>query len=83
MAAYLKKNKQKYEVITITYKGGPGFVYSNMYDRLISENGVHVGIVYNNIAYCNVHPYGLTVRTWVNDFEAVGSRTVTPLKYNF
>lgn len=54
-----------------------------MYDRLISENGVHVGIVYNNIAYCNVHPYGLTVRTWVNDFEAVESRTVTPLKYNF
>lgn len=37
--------------------------YSNMYDRLISENGVHVSVVYNGIAYCNVHPYDLPVRT--------------------
>ena len=83
MASYLKKNNKKYKVIKITFTGGPGFVYSNIYDKQISENGVHVGIVYNKIAYCNVHPYGLPVKVWVNDFEAVGKRTVTPPEYNY
>jgi|GEM_PF-4393894 hypothetical protein len=82
MAKYLDTNKRNYKEITISYTG-PGFVYSNMNDKQISTNGVHVGIVYNEIAYYNVHPYGLPIRTWINDFEAFGIRTVMPAEYNY
>lgn len=50
-------------------------------DKLVSQNGYHVGVLYNDIVYCNIHPYGLPVEIWLNDFIASGYGEVTPKKY--
>lgn len=43
---------------------------------MISENGRHVGIKYNGLVYCNVHPEGLPEQVWLNDFLAIGERRI-------
>lgn len=57
-------------VIELQFSPIPGYVYSNMYDRQIGENGHHVGVEYKGNVYCNVHPPGLPEQTWMNDFKA-------------
>lgn len=47
----------------------------------ISTNGEHVGVLYNGLVHCNVHPYGLPLVAWLNDFLGSGGCTVTPSKY--
>lgn len=47
-------------IITITYPAKQGYIISNIHGgKVISSNGVHVGICYNGFVYCNVHPTGL------------------------
>ena len=67
---YLLTRNLSYTVIELQFSPIPGYVYSNMYDRQISENGYHVGVEYNGNVYCNVHPLGLPEQTWIDDFEA-------------
>ena len=77
MADYLKKHKQQGYIITITYSGVRDFIWSDMKNKTISYTGVHVGVEYNGIVYCVVHPYGLPEDQWINDFQGTGKRTIT------
>lgn len=43
---------------------------------VISLNGDHVGILYNGMVYCNVHPFGLPQIQWELDFIGVGMEEV-------
>ena len=81
MVDYLKKNNQHGSIITITYTNSRGFVWSDIAGTTISTNGVHVGIEYNGIVYCNVHPLGLPEIMWVNDFYATGEKIVTKIPF--
>lgn len=40
--------------------------------EVISESGYHVGIKFNNTVYCNVHPSGIPLEAWFNDFSGKG-----------
>lgn len=70
------ETKKKYSKISIRYPANPGYILSDMYDRVISENGFHTGINYNNVVFCNVHPYGLPKNQWINDFIGLGPKIV-------
>lgn len=85
----LEKRKQKFEVIEIQYLA-QGIVVSHIREAIfgidneqayISYNGFHVGVLYNDLVYCNVHPYGLPIDIWLNDFFSFGTYTVIPSKY--
>lgn len=81
MVECLKKNKIPGEIITITYYNGIGNIWSDSKQKTISENGLHVGVKYNGLVYCNVHPYGLPESEWLNDFHATGTRIVTRIPF--
>ena len=40
----------------------------------ISETGYHIGVLFNNRVFCNVHPQGLPTGQWFNDFHGIGIR---------
>lgn len=87
MAKFLDSKGLQYEVITLQYHSSDperNYVCSRTYgySQSISTNGFHTGIVYNGMAFCNVHPYGLTVGMWLNDFDGEGPWTITPAKYS-
>lgn len=81
MTDYLKKNNQHGSIITITYTNSIGYIWSDIAGATISQNGVHVGVEYNGIVYCNVHPFGLPETLWVNDFYATGEKIVTKIPF--
>ena len=76
MVDYLTKNGKSGAIITINFVGGYGYVMSNKRDKVISETGFHVGVSYNGIVYCNVHPFGLPEAEWIADFEGTGTKCV-------
>lgn len=77
MVDYLTKYSQHGEIITITYIGGRGYIWSDMKGATISDNGIHIGVVYQGMVYCNVHPFGLPENLWIDDFYSTGTRIVT------
>ena len=83
MLQYLMSQNLHGSVIELRFPPYPGFVYSNMYNKQISENGYHVGIEYKGIVYCNVHPTGLPEQAWINDFEAGFGAKPIVTKINF
>ena len=78
---YLEKNDLHGEIITISYIGGRGYVWSDTKGYTISNNGIHVGVLYNGLVYCNVHPYGLPESAWINDFYGTGIRIITRIPF--
>ena len=69
-------------MITIQYPPYPGFIVSVSHNNMtISENGRHLGIEYQGIIYCNVHPFGLPIEEWLSDFVGVGIRHITKLPF--
>lgn len=74
MQGYLKKRNEHGSIITITFIGGRGYIWSELTSQVISENGVHVEIQYKGFVFCNVHPYGLPKRQWINDFHGTGEK---------
>lgn len=88
MAYFLKKKKQEYKAITMKYPYIPGTILSLSREALlgdyqkaiISKNGLHYGIEYKGIVYCNIHPYGLPRKAWEADFWGPDQalRTITP-----
>ena len=76
MVDYLTKNGKRGAIITIKFIGGIGYVMSNKENTVISETGFHVGVSYNGIVYCNVHPFGLPEAEWIADFEGTGVKCV-------
>lgn len=81
VVAFLKKNNQHGSIITIKYPSYPGYVFSVMYNKLVSTNGRHRGVCYKGTVYCNVHPFGLPKQTWINDFVADGKREVFEIQF--
>ena len=88
---YLRRRGIQAEVVTITFYGGEyDYVHSRSRNWIISAEGRHVGImvaltdgaaVYRRV-FCLVHPYGLPLSPWLNDFVSyAGVAVVTPLKY--
>lgn len=47
---------------------GKGFIWSDIANKAVGNNGFHVGVLYKGKIYCNVHPYGLDEDIWINDF---------------
>jgi len=82
MTKEIIKRKQQGEMIIINYSGVSGldnnYVISLTYpSEAISYNGNHVGVLYNELVHCNIHPYGLPEKEWLSDFVGEGIRTVT------
>ncbi|EAF9207798.1 hypothetical protein A4V34_05335 [Listeria monocytogenes] len=89
MSAYLNKEGEEFEVISMKFSE-MGYVVSlsrqalmglGNIDATISTNGFHTGVVYKGLAICNVHPAGLPVAAWLNDFVGLGIPIITPTKY--
>ena len=82
MQKHLQKKGLHGSVITLTFPDANyGFVISLSKNETISENGLHRGIEFNGIVYCNVHPYGLPKQQWINDFMAVGRRKINEIPF--
>jgi len=82
MQNYLKKCKLHGAVITITFSDPKrGWIWSESKKKVISENGVHVGVLYQGVVHCNVHPLGLPEQTWINDFYGNGKKNVSKVKF--
>ena len=82
MQKYLQKKGLHGSVITLTFPDANyGYVISLSKNETISENGVHRGIEFNGIVYCNVHPYGLPKQQWINDFMAVGHKSIIEVPF--
>jgi len=81
MKKELIKRNQHGAVITITFVGGRGYIWSESKQKVISENGIHVGILYKGRVYDNVHPFGLTKQKWINDFSGTGIRNITEIPF--
>ena len=79
MVEYLKKNGRKAEIICIVFIGGRGYIWSDIAGKTISENGIHVGVLYNGVVYCNVHPLGLPLDSWIEDFHGTGTKTISTI----
>lgn len=84
MADYLTKKGFEFNFISINYPNKPGYIVSIMYnDKVISENGLHMGICFNGNVYCNVHPYGLPKNMWIDDFDGVGMKVILEWNLKF
>ena len=81
MMKALKKMKLKGAAITINFIGKRGYIWSESTQQVISWNGVHVGILYEDRVYCTVHPLGLPKYEWIEDFYGTGLKTVTEIKF--
>ena len=46
-----------------------GNIYSNSLDKIISQNGKHSAILYNNKVYDNLNPNGINYEDWLKDFD--------------
>lgn len=68
MAAYLKRKKEKGAIVTLRWTPGDFFIWSNIANKAVGNNGYHVGVLYKGKIYCNVHPCGLDENTWIDDF---------------
>lgn len=71
MARTLKKQKKQYKVIklqcAVHNPGEP--VYCLSKQQLAGTNSYHVGVSYNGMVYCTLHPYGIPEIIWIYDFE--------------
>ena len=77
MADHLRKNGQNYMFAEFMFEGWPNrnFVVSRSRGWMtISDNGYHIGILFNGRIFCNVHPQGLPHNAWFADFEGLGGR---------
>lgn len=79
MKKELIKRNQHGSVITFT--GGRGYILSESKNKVISENGIHVGILYKGRVYDNVPPFGLTKQQWINDYSGTGIKKVTEIPF--
>ena len=77
MADYLRKEGKKAEFITINFIGLRPYIWCNSKGKVISENGMHMGILYEGNIYCNIHPFGLPEMLWIDDFDGTGQRVIT------
>ena len=82
MQKELTKLKLPGAIVTITFSDKKrGWIWSESKKRTISENGIHVGVLFNGRIYCNVHPTGLAKNTWIKDFYGNGYKNVITMPF--
>lgn len=70
MVTYLKINKKNGTIITLMWSPrDSGYIWSDYAKKAAGDNGLHVGVLFNERVYCNVHPYGLFKQQWIDDFN--------------
>ena len=68
----LMRNNQRGHLVTIQFSN----VWSEIAQCVVSTNGYHCGIEYTGRVYCNIHPFGLPLEAWIEDFLGFGERVV-------
>ena len=85
MARALRARNQEFAFAEIWFEGSErhNFIVSDIFGSgtSISHTGYHVGVLYNGLIRCNVHPLGLPMDQWFNDFHGVRRRhtAINPL----
>lgn len=46
-----------------------GNIYCNSLDQVVSTNGHHSAVLFNNKVFDNLHPNGVSYETWLKDFD--------------
>lgn len=73
MRSFLLSRNQRGEIVILRFPGAVnGIVVCKSYmggNEAISYTGMHQGVLYQGLVYDNLHPYGLPMGTWINDFE--------------
>jgi hypothetical protein len=74
MVEHLRIRRQNYERVSVDFRL-PVSVYSAIRLDLdsISLSGFHIGLLFNGIVRCTVHPLGLPLHAWINDFVVCGT----------
>ena len=81
MQKELAKQKKNGSTITLTWSPydsrATRYIWSDLAGREVGTNPVHVGVCYNGIVYCNIHPSGIPKRQWISDFNYPRVKHVT------
>ena len=85
---YLTELGLEFEVVSIQFWdiANNRLVNSNVssFSRgfIVSVTGFHVGVLFKYNVHCNIHPFGLPLEEWLNDFVSLsGFGIVTPDVY--
>jgi RHS repeat-associated protein len=69
----LKKEGISGEIITLqANQTKRGFIFSETADKIISENGMHRGVLVDGKIYDNIHTEGIDYDDWLKDFDVFG-----------
>ncbi|WP_131724453.1 papain fold toxin domain-containing protein [Chryseobacterium indologenes] len=61
----------------VTLQSQTRYIWSNTFNRTITETGEHVGVKVGNTMYDNLYPQGIEYSKWLMDLE-VGSPVLPP-----
>ena len=80
---YLKGIEIEAQPVYMVFSGGQNSdVKSKTWQIIVNMSGFHIGILFNNNVHCVVHPYGLSLSYWLNDFVNLGGFAVVyPSEY--
>ena len=60
------------EMVRRVGRGEPaGYIWSISKNCVVGETGIHMGVGYNGIVYCNIHPEGMLGDVWNRDFDTM------------
>jgi hypothetical protein len=80
MSDYLKSLNLNGAIVILQFSGH-SYVVSDLKNKTISTNGFHAGVLYKGNVYCNVHPYGLPIQLWINDFHGYGTVNIKMIPF--
>ena len=91
MKEELLKRGEHGEIVTLTWpiaieRAGRGVtgcyvVCISKHDQVVGSTGIHMGVLYDDMIYCNIHPNGMPEYEWINDFDSWGPKIVTRTKF--
>jgi len=67
------------EIVHVQFRGGPGFVVSDLYrsgTAAISTNGYHVGVRVGGVVFDNLTRSGVPYDTWIRSIRSVGEMSL-------
>lgn len=89
MIAYMIKKGIDGKIVHLQVQAPPNDKHTNIYsiskNKVISTNGNHFGVLFNDQIFCNVHPKGLYKDDWYIDFDSVWTIKIThyPLSWDW
>ena len=69
------------ETITLSWAPASRYIWSDIRGISVGNNGFHTGISFQGLTYCVVHPTGLPEPAWINDFHALGVKSITRIPF--